>query len=446
MHKAIQYSLVFITMFILATVSMGQDAFDQTVTQIKALETKLEKNRQRVERENSEFQESHKLNAPKDMFESDADYAARKRELVLIVSQHSDNLEKKYLRSIQSQITHLYRRIFSTNDVTITLGPYDANNEFFLLTFAFQNQRIERRFDIKKDDARSLYRNWDKVIKTSYLSIDPKYQRALAMVKLENPVLLQKFTFEFPEVCDVSDNDSVTFNRNWKNFTPGKTFILFSNFIKMKVEDGSISPHAPKLYRFLETVIKEIGLHDLRLSTNMSRKFDVMKKSNNNQVKKALTRTILRMAWGLTRDLEHFSPGLLYYTFAFSPSGKYLATVHTPLNHSGIALWEVNSGTKVGQVAHGDTVNTVCFSPDGQYLAAGENNKAITFYRIPKNLTFGDKIAKEKVIQTSGEIKDLTWSTYGNLISDGKKVYRTLLQPEIYEVEKPDKSVVHDKP
>ena len=68
--------------------------FDQTVAQIKSLEAELEQNRQRVEEnrqrgegEIAKFQKSHKLNAPKDMFESDADYAARKRQLDVIVSR-----------------------------------------------------------------------------------------------------------------------------------------------------------------------------------------------------------------------------------------------------------------------------------------------------------------------------------------------------------------------
>ena len=454
MHKAIQYSLAFVIMFIFVAISMGQDAFDQTVAQIKTLETKLEENRQHVEREVSEFQESHKLNAPKDMFESDQDYASRKRELVSIVAKHSDNLKGKYLGSIQSQITHLYRRIFSTNDVTITLGPYDANNEFFLITFAFQNQSIERRFDIKKDDARNLYHNWDKVIQTSYLSIDPGYRRALIRVELENPILLQKFTFEFVEVYHLADNNSVAFNSNGTYFTPRRAFISYMDFIKMKLDDGSISSRDPKFLEFLENlvdVIKKYLPHDQNseadrtqhaITRAMVRLIERLKEGTHPNHRNMATGIVLR-ARIIGVVAQDFSPRLLGYAFVLSPSGKYLATGHTFLNHSGIAFWEVNSGTKVGQVAHGGTVNAVRFSPDGHYLAAGENNKAITFYRIPKNLTFGDKITKEKVIQTSEEIKDLAWSPYGNLISDGKKIYRPLLQPEIYNIEKP---VVFEKP
>lgn len=43
MHRAIQHSLIFATIFILTSAAMG-DAFDRTVDQIKILETELEQN------------------------------------------------------------------------------------------------------------------------------------------------------------------------------------------------------------------------------------------------------------------------------------------------------------------------------------------------------------------------------------------------------------------
>ena len=149
MCKAIQYGLVFVIMFIFVAVSIGQDAFDQTVAQIKALETKLEENRQRVvrtreqgESEIAEFRKSHKLNAPKDMFESDADYDERIHQLDALVKKRHDALLERYFEDmrrsvgkVRDQIAGLYRRVFPTNDVTVTLGTYDANNEFFPITF-----------------------------------------------------------------------------------------------------------------------------------------------------------------------------------------------------------------------------------------------------------------------------------------------------------------------
>ena len=67
----------------------------------------------------------------------------------------------------------------------------------------------------------------------------------------------------------------------------------------------------------------------------------------------------------------------------------------------------------------------------GSILPFGGGDTTIIFYRIPTNITIDTKITTERVIGASSEVKNLAWSPYGNLISDGKKVYRTLLQPEV---------------
>ena len=126
---------------------------------------------------------------------------------------------------------------------------------------------------------------------------------------------------------------------------------------------------------------------------------------------------------------------------SFSPSGKYLATGDT---HNA-TLWDADSGTKIWKIEHKNNVNAIAFSPNGKYLAIGGSDRAITFYRIPTNITIETDITTEAVIQVDDIITDLAWNSYGNLISDGKKVYRTLLKPEIYDVEKPVKPTGPDK-
>ena len=56
--------------------SLEGDAFDQTVAEIKSLKADLEQNRALVEQAIAEELENNPLNAPKDQFESDADYVS----------------------------------------------------------------------------------------------------------------------------------------------------------------------------------------------------------------------------------------------------------------------------------------------------------------------------------------------------------------------------------
>ncbi len=189
MHKAIQYLLVFVAMGILISTAPAQDAFDKVITQIKALETKLDQNRKRVAMETAEFRKNHKNNAPKVMFESDAMYAERMAKLDVTVSEHRLALLKQHIEADQIELARLHREHIPSSDVEVTLGTYDANDEFFLITFEASTERFTERLDIKREDARILYNNWDKVSKTVYRTVGPAptYKRILAKVALAYP-------------------------------------------------------------------------------------------------------------------------------------------------------------------------------------------------------------------------------------------------------------------
>ena len=422
------------------------------------------------------------------MFESDADYAERIIQLDALVAKRQEELRKRHLEDAQralgdiqtriarlSQIARLYRRIFPTNDVTVTLGTYNANNQFFPITFEAKSLRLESRLNLEKDNARNLYNNWDKVVKTGYLSIDPGYRRALAMVKLEYPPVWQQgVTYTFNEVYHLGDNnDAIAFSPDGQYFATGTNRNVFIG----KVGSGE---------KIWQTTVGRLGKCiafspvGQYLATGDGRNVTLWSVSSGTQIWKAKPASTASFSpggqylatgdgrnvtlwsvssgekiWQTTLGVRciAFSPVGQYlatgdnsnvtlwnassgekiwqesesaYAVSFSPDGKYLATG----GRAKVSIWEVNSGSKVREMEHRGNVNAVSFSPDGQYLAAGGRDRAITFYRIPTDITIEIKITKESVIQASSTIRNLAWSPYGNLISDGKKVYRTLLQPE----------------
>ncbi len=198
----------------------GGNTFDDTVAQIQTLKAELEQ----IEQEIAEKRENHRLSGPKDQFESDEQYAARLNQLDSIEAKARRELRERYgFKDKQAQIGQLYRRVFRTNDITVTLDTYNANEEYFPVTFEVtlngESQSYNRRLEINRDDARSLFNNWDRVTKTGYLSIDPGYRQALAMVKLKNPIGQQEFTIEFvtDEIYSLgSRNDVVAFSPDGK--------------------------------------------------------------------------------------------------------------------------------------------------------------------------------------------------------------------------------------
>lgn len=200
MPKTIQSILIFICIGCFIPFSTAQDAFDKTVEKIKALEIKLENNRKRVDEKTAEFRKNHKNNRPKDQFDSDESYKELMAKLDVAVSNYRLELLRESVEKDQIELARLHREHIPSNDVTMTHGTYDANNEFFPIIFKTPTERFTGRLDIKRDDARILYNNWDKVRKIGYLIVGPApvYQRILAKGTLEYPDLWrQPVTWHF---------------------------------------------------------------------------------------------------------------------------------------------------------------------------------------------------------------------------------------------------------
>ena len=115
---------------------------------------------------------------------------------------------------------------------------------------------------------------------------------------------------------------------------------------------------------------------------------------------------------------------------AFSPNGRHLAADGYDGSNTNVTIYDVSSIRRVQQIDPDVfEVQALAFSPNGRYLAVGSYDPAaIIFYRIgTEEITPLTQITREKDIQVSGEVQDLAWSPDGNLISDGRAVYRMLL-------------------
>ena len=111
---------------------------------------------------------------------------------------------------------------------------------------------------------------------------------------------------------------------------------------------------------------------------------------------------------------------------AYSPDGSYYTRGTSSGKKSTLRIWHSRDGSLVYD--SGDSgVKALSFSPKGDYLAVGSEDRIITFYRI------SDTIIPEKKIRTDSIVHNLAWSPDGALISDSKAVYRT----PIPEVKKP---------
>ena len=499
----------------------SSNTFDATVAQIKNLKAELAQ----VNQEIAQQRENHPLNAPKDQFESDAEYAARIGQLDSIMAQSHYELRERYkFKDKQTQIGKLYRRVFPTNDITVTLDTYNVNEEYFPTTVEItlngRSESYSRRLYINRDDARSLFSNWDRVTKTGYLSIDPGYRQALALVKLKNPIGQQGFTIEFvtDEIYNLGDgSDAVAFSPDGKymaesnadvetnlwrvsdgqkirrsrsgnilyvdrryglTFSPDGRYLVsgFDNsVIFWELSIGTIA----RRIEIDRSIVRAIAFSPdgryLAAAGDRNNNVTIFGASSGQQIRQMDAGDIYTIAfspdgnciaggdddgrvtlWKVSSGTvvwQKETGGREVHSIAFSPDGNYLAAGSEYRFRIGgsdgiVTIWRVSSGQKIQQIERNTAVQAVtfspvtvvravAFSPDGNYLAVRDNARrsgTITFYRIPANVTLTTRVTKEKEISTGGGLyADLAWSPYGNLISDGNKVYRTLLQPDIQE-------------
>ena len=529
MYKTIQIFLMLASVGILISSTAMGDTFDQTVAQIKTLEAELKQNREtalkKIKQQVATEREANPLSAPKDQFESDTDYRNRLNKfesvLVGIHTQIWENYLKESLPLI-SQATSLYNRIFQTNDVTVTLGTYDGNQEYFPVTLRLplngESQRLESWLYIGKNDARDLFNNWDQVIKTGYISIDPGHRRGLAKVKLENPISSQEFVLDLNLIYDLSrDNRRVNRNDTAVAFDPNGKYLAvgwdtrdttmniyeISNGRKFWSKDLGPEFSFPSVpgVAFSPNGESVAALTDppsgmVRLATRTGREFwktkfntepySIAFSPNGQYVAVGASggniylRDMDGRGWTLSKKSNRgspriykvsFSPNGAYlatgdsdgtvwisevdswqsgsniigrelksggdvYSVVFSPNGRYIAADGVIGNDHFLTIWEVNSGDQVLAVKVDFDIKALAFSPDGQYLAVGsEDPNLISFYRIKTSgINLTAEIINGKTIQAVGAVRNLAWSPSGNLISDGKKVYRVLLHPEVHRL------------
>ena len=480
MHKVIQYSFIFLLLATVVSIAMG-DAFDQTVEQIKTLEAELEQNRetalQEIEKQVAAERETNPLNAPKDQFESNEDYSNRQEKFHAVLSGIYTQIWEDYLetnKDRKNEVAQLYNGIFQTNALTVILGTYDADREYFQLTVEIslndESQNHKGLLHIGKDDARNLFNNWDQVIKTGYLSIGPGYRRNLIGLKLENLNSSKKFVFYnyhapaeginfwrtsslnaplFSWTARIYDKDHPTVVA----FSPNGAYVALSGVNAGDVHLWSMS-NRQKIWS------EQIGArwgHGLAFNPNgaylVTHGYDdgdryvgiVEALSGHVKQKYPTSPTIKDVTYSphgqsvaiieadywsknsvvrLWKPHELYSRGWRNYigegdveSFAFSPNGDILATGS---NEGIVRLWNISTwwtdNVNTQRLKPGGIVRAVAFSPNGKYLATDGYNGGKT------NITFWEVSSGKKILKMEVgvyEVYALAFSPCGEYLAVG---------------------------
>ena len=341
----------------------------------------------------------------------------------------------------------------------MTLGTYNANSEYFPITFEAtlngESQRYERRLTINRDDARSLYNNWDRVIKTGYLSIDPGYRPALAWIGLEyTPIWQRGFWWVLNEVYDLGDNNlAVAFSPDgnhlaignddgrailW-NLSTGKEIQLIIEQDPTKSRDVTAVAFSPdgkylaigSVYaegyygNWSKTTLLEVnsgrivwrvehGIGNAVLVASCSPDGNYLATINRSRYySTGQTVAIWALSNGqMVRQMSHSGS---VHTLAFSPDGRYLATgsrKHRYYGRGAVNIWELSKGTVIRQMEQNRDVYAVAYSPNEKYLATGSEDGKVTIWEVRN----GENIQQ---MEHKGEINAVAFSPDGNYLAAG---------------------------
>ena len=135
--------------------------------------------------------------------------------------------------------------------------------------------------------------------------------------------------------------------------------------------------------------------------------------------------------WWDNSNVQRIKLGGNVRSVAFSPNGQYLAAdEYDDEGNESVYIYDVVKDKVVRQIAQGYTtgrgIAALTFSPDGKSLAVGNVNSEIKIYRIgTEMITSLTAINLAMTVQARGAVEDLAWNPDGDLISDGKSVWRT---------------------
>ena len=404
-----------------------EKAVEKRLQEISKLNLEYMKSEEILNKKINELKKTDPTFKEKSRFENDKDYTER----LSLMNSKIDSIKKEINRELNIEDIKDY--LFPTNNINIIIDPekYNANNENWPMTIinnSYQKEQIDIILNIKKEEAASLWENWDKTVKKGFLSIDVRNQVGLSKIQIEDTVTGNIFEQEinlFKAFRHVALANEIALSPDGKllaacddyyakifDIETGKE-IKYFKFDDSRINSIQFSPNGKTI---AISSSRSYYDEDIEKIENMVRIFDI----ETGDQKKS------------------FEQNVGVNTLAFSPDGKTIAIGSSvedgEIIENMVRIFDIETGDEKRIFGYESEVTLIRYSLDGNYLATGTVDHKVQIFSIeePEDIEVLSLTEESSVEQVAFSKDGRYLTTCGKNFAN---IYRTLLYSEVYEEE-----------
>ncbi len=344
---------------------------EETIAKLDSLVQKIEVRDNKLRNEIT----NNPLFADKDPFETKFNYNTRKRKADRYLRQLRREYFHRYFIELEKHRELLFEPV-RIEDINIFLENYDPDQEEYHMRVenaTVDNETLNVILPIKREDAKSLYQNWDNVNKNGFLIQYKSQIPTLAKIRLIEPSSQLNVEYSFHEpIATIPVATEIEYSSLYS--VSYVSFDSSGRYLYMYSDAGRVFTFDLNTNKFLNT--------DLLFNDVISIAFSPDKSKIAIGMEDGVCK-ILNLDSGTELTSFPKTQNGRVSAIAFSPNEKYLVTVTTgtwcretvfsPNSCSVVNVFDLVLGTKVHSFNYKQNIAITCLdiSPKGDYIAIG---------------------------------------------------------------------------
>ncbi len=378
--------------------SVNSQSIAETYEKIKSLQVELSIKMESLNAKINEIRRTDELFSEKSQFESDLDYVKRIGKAL----SKLDSVRKDNLSPVRHELVLLKNKSFATNNVTIRLSDYDANEQIYHISVNhndYLNDDYNIDLSMTPRKAKLLFENWEETEKSGIIGFGIGEKIVLTGILITNPDISIDIKYDFNPfkvLRHKASINAVAFSLDGKLFATGWGSW---NFGGVSIFDG-VSFDEIAFFStngYVNSLAFSPGGDLVALSWNRVDEFSFETKGA----------TIINLADSkILADID-----MRINAVDFTPDGNYMVCDVDYDNN--LYLFDINrkQGHKIQVFKYSTDITSIEFGDNGKYLVTGSNYGRINVLNVDANTT--------ESFTVGGYIYDVSISPNGKYLAVG---------------------------